>query len=73
MHILWQRLEQFFAAQQWPVALRPGATEAEIAAVEAALGLPPGCVAARFPGDGERRGIALACPPVHARGGRARR
>ncbi len=37
---LWQRLEQFFAAQQWPVALRPGASEAEIAAVEAALGLP---------------------------------
>lgn len=40
MHTLWQRLEQFFTAQQWPVALRPGATEAESAAVEAALGLP---------------------------------
>lgn len=40
MQDLWQRLERFFAAQQWPVALRPGATEAEIAAAEAALGLP---------------------------------
>lgn len=40
MHTLWQRLEQFFTAQQWPVALRPGATGAEIAAAEAALGLP---------------------------------
>ncbi len=44
METLWQRLEQFFAAQPWPVALRPGASEAEIAAVEAALGLP-------FPAD----------------------
>lgn len=40
MQTLWQRLEQFFAAQQWPVALRPGASEAEIARVEQALGLP---------------------------------
>lgn len=44
MQALWTRLERFFAAQQWPVALRPGATEAEITAVEAALGLP-------FPAD----------------------
>ncbi len=40
MQALWTRLEHFFAAQRWPVALRPGASEAEIAAVEAALGLP---------------------------------
>jgi len=39
MRTLWQRLEQFFAAQQWPVALRPGASEADIAAAETALGL----------------------------------
>ena len=44
MQDLWNRLEQFFAVQQWPVALRPGATEAEIAHVEQALGLP-------FPAD----------------------
>ena len=31
MQALWMRLENFFAAQQWPVALRPGASEAEIA------------------------------------------
>ncbi len=44
MRDVWQRLERFFAAQQWPVALRPGASKAEIARVEAALGLP-------FPAD----------------------
>lgn len=44
MQALWTRLEYFFAAQRWPVALRPGADEAEIAAVEQALGLP-------FPAD----------------------
>ncbi len=40
MRDLWQRLEGVFAAQRWPVALRPGASEVEIARVEAALGLP---------------------------------
>ena len=41
MRTLWQRLEQFFAAQQWPVALRPGASEADIAAY-VATGEPMG-------------------------------
>jgi len=29
MQDLWNRLEQFFAAQQWPVALRPGAIHSD--------------------------------------------
>ena len=44
MQDLWARLERFFAEQNWPVSLRPGAGEAEIARVEQALGL-------RFPAD----------------------
>lgn len=44
MQDLWARLERFFAEQNWPVSLRPGADEAEIACVEQALGL-------RFPDD----------------------
>jgi cell wall assembly regulator SMI1 len=39
MQDLWTRLERFLAAQQWPVTLRPGASETEIAGGETALGL----------------------------------
>jgi cell wall assembly regulator SMI1 len=39
MQTLWSRLEGFFAAQGWPVALRPGAGEDEITRVEQALEL----------------------------------
>lgn len=55
MRDLWQRLERFFAAREQPLALRPGASEAEIARVEAALGqrLPDDLRASLLIHDGE--------------------